>query len=666
MIEEKSILSEKEFVVDDSNSNLNDIEKKDIKLSSSDDKKKQEFEKKEKDESLDGNENKDVLKESSQVSHKSHEKEKSDQVVHTSKHSNDKPDRNHKLDHKLDKNHVEKSVEKSKKKFDEKVVIEKIKVAVKSFFSNKYNILFLIVLFLGILLRLKFIGQESIWNDAAQHLWYSIKVTQEPLFFFDMNYLSGDYFVVQTIVAFFYLFTSDAFVAGKIVAVLFGILGIVFMYLLGGELKNKLTGLLFATLFSFNHVLWFYGVRPLADAPLTSALVVSLYLFVKLEKEKTYAWSILFLTSIVTMFLIKKQSLLFFIAYLIYLIVFKRREAIKNKALRLSWLIPVGVILFAELLGRFVLERAVLYRFLNLFGTYRGMPYGFEAFGMLEWIFTWYMIPLILLGILFVLLYKEKKYYFFIVSLFVYYLFFEIYVDNVQDRYVLPLLVLGIIFCVYAISEIASFISMLTHKKLKFVLVFVAIVLLCFNFYNLGESLISSRSDSYAGHGEIGDWIKSNVGEDDIIFAGSPRMVRAFIGREYAGPGKWDKGGKSLWYLRADEYLGRTQEDGPQDADVGRAAFEEDFTRLNQEHDVYLEIDIWEYTQPSWYWPISQESLNYFYGLGFSVVHVAERSVNTQGGMQSMPVIFILKKDKDVSGNELIDNEESESVSEVN
>ena len=92
--------------------------------------------------------------------------------------------------------------------------------------------------------------------------------------------------------------------------------------------------------------------------------------------------------------------------------------------------------------------------------------------------------------------------------------------------------------------------------------------------------------------------------------------------------------------------MGTTQRFELEDPEKGRQAFEEDVMELSQNHEVYLEIDVWEYTQPSWYFPINQDSINYFVNLGFVPVKIVEREVNTQQGLQKIPVIFIFKKEK--------------------
>jgi len=514
-----------------------------------------------------------------------------------------------------------------------KINLNYFKGKIISFLSNKYNLIFLVILLLAFLIRMKYIGQASMWNDAAVHLWYVIKVTKEPLFMFSQQYILGDYFVPQTIMAFFYLFTKNAFLAGKIVAIVYSIIGIIFMYLLGSKLKNKLTGVIAAALLAFNHMFWFYGVRPLADSPLLVTTIILLYCMVQLEKTKKVSWGIasgiMFLAAMFT----KVQSIIFIFALLIYYLIFKRKIMLKNKEILFSWGIPVGFILIAHILAKILFGVALLNRVFNLFLTTRGMPYGLEALGMIKWIFSWYIIPFVILGLLFVLFYKKKEYYFSIILFLFYWLFFEINVDNTQDRYVLPLLSVGIILAAFAIEEIGNYIKLFSHKYLKLIVIFGIVLLVCWNYYQVGNPLIYNKSFSYVGHQEAGEWMKVNIPKEAPIFAGSYRYVRLFSEREFGGPGDSIKG--TIWNLRSPDRYAENQ-----------TAFEEDLARLSKESDVYLEIDRWEYTQPSWYYPITEATFDYFVSLGFELVYVAQPEVITNDGLQQVPMIFIFKKNK--------------------
>ncbi len=525
-----------------------------------------------------------------------------------------------------------------------------IEQKVISFLKSKYNVAFLVVLSLAIIFRLKYFNMDSIWNDAAVHLWYSIKVVNEPSFFFNFTYWIGDYGIPQTITAFFYLFTKNAFLSGKLMALTYSISGITFIYLLGTELRNKFTGLMAAILLGTNHLFYFYSIRPLGDSPLLVSVLFLIYCLVKLEKEKSVKWGILTGVSFIIPLMHKVQSVTFIIGLVLYYIFFKRKKALTDKATLLSWLIPVGTIVLGHFAARSLSNYNLLGRAFGLMLSLRGMPFGFEAAGMIKWITTGYLVPLIILGILLIILYKDKKYYPLLILGVYYWFYFETNVDHTQDRYMMPLLPFAILISLFALNEIGSYISLLIPKKIRklnlhYILILAVVLFIAWNFYTIADPLAYNKSFSYGGHPEAGKWLMENAPEDAIIFAGSPRMMRAFTEREYKDGGHEDSPpmGGSLWWLRHDRYLERVH------PGTARTNFEEDLANLTKEYEIYLTIDVWEYTQPEWYWPIKQESIDYFISKGFKIVKVIEREAQTQSGLRKMPVIFIFKKDKEVS-----------------
>jgi len=504
---------------------------------------------------------------------------------------------------------------------------DKVKEKTIYWIKNPWNLAFLVVLFLGIAIRLKYFNMESIWNDAAVHLWYAIKVTKEPLFIFSSEYLRGDHVVPQTITAFYYLFTKNAFIAGKLMALTYSIIGIIFMYLLGTEIKDKKFGLIATILFTFNHLFWFYGVRPLADAPLTVMVVLLLYSVVKLEKTKSISWGfvtgMLFLLSMVT----KQQAIVFLFAYIIYLIIFKRKNLL-NKSILASYGFPLGLIVFASIIFKSNFLSVAIMRIINLIGVKDGLLY---AYHHLVWIFGWKLLTLVGLGVILTIIFKKEKLYFPMVLFLVYAIYLELGVNTVEDRIVMPLLSAGVLLATFSLFEMGSYISIiLKNKKVVFPMVLIIVLFFSWQSYALGDPLIQGKSNSYGGHIEAGKWIQDNVPKDAILFAGSPRIVRAFAEREYGGPNLWNLGG-SLWNLRAPEYVDN------------QSLFEDDLRKLSKDNVIYLEIDLWEYTQPSWYFPLTQDSINYFTSLGFVPVKIIEREINTNQGIQKIPVIFIFK-----------------------
>ncbi len=522
-----------------------------------------------------------------------------------------------------------------------------IKNKVITFFKDKYNIGFVIILFIAFLLRMKYINQESLWNDSAVHLWFAIKVTKEPLFLFTRPYLMGDYAVPQTIMAIFYLFTGKILLAGKIVTMVYTLAGVTFIYYLGKELHSKLAGLFAALLLAFNHIFWFYSSRPLADSPLLVTTIALLYFLVKLEKEKKVIYGVITgLLFLVAMFT-KVQSVLLVFGFLIYYLIFKRKEMIKEKAILLSWMIPVGTILLAHIFGKIFFKTAVLDRILDLIMDLRGIPFGLEALGMVQWIYSFYIILFFLIGLIFVIVYRQKLYYGPIIILFFYYLFFELNVDNTQDRYMLPVLSLGVVVAVFGIIELINLVVnsvKLNHqisKFIKVILPLIVVVFVCWNYYQIGDQLNYQKSFTYTGYEEAGTWLKQNVPTESMIIAGEYRSIRLFAENEFGGPAAGEDDGGNVWNLRSPYRFTESFDN------VSKKNFEEDVKNFSKYNDVYLEIDVWEYYQPSWYWPLRQESLDYFASLGFQMMHVVQRDVLTNDGLKKAPVIFILKKNKE-------------------
>jgi 4-amino-4-deoxy-L-arabinose transferase-like glycosyltransferase len=502
-----------------------------------------------------------------------------------------------------------------------------------AFLDQRYNQAFLVVLLAGVLLRLKYFFMESIWNDASVHLWYALKFLRQPSFMFSYSFLSGDYVVPQFITAFFYIFTQDIFVAGKLMALFYAIVGIFFMYLLGSELKDKQFGLIAALVFAFNPLFWFYSVRPLADAPLTAMFVVGAYCILKLEKERTRLWAIITVGVLFAAMLTKNAAILLFIAFLIYFPTFKYK-ILKDTAVRFAYLLAVGLFVLANLVYYALFRANLVYEvFIAKIINQEGLLQGFEAISYLPHLLSWYVLIFAIIGTFFVLFYRKKEFYFILLAPFIFWIYIEFFVRNAFDRYMLPVVPFIILLAVFGIIELSELAKLaIKSKYVKLAIIAVVVILICFNYYQYGSALTDSKVESYVGYAEAGDWVKANVPETNaVLFAGSWRSMRTFSERETVDS-YLDAQDGNLVNLRSDRYFN------------SREVFEADLVKaLSDGKQVYLEIDIWEYAQPSWYFPLTQESVNYFQTLGFVPANIIEYELTTQQGLQKMPVILILK-----------------------
>lgn len=526
-----------------------------------------------------------------------------------------------------------------------------------------YIILSLILIF-TVYLRLKYFSMESIWNDAAIHLWYSYLAATNPIsILFDPKYYLGDLAIPQTLTAIFYVFSKNLFLSGKLMALTYSLLGVFLVYLLGKKIHSKQTGLISAALLATNHIFYFYGTRPLGDAPLTTSIILFFYCLLRLEEKakekiedkkiksfkewiKKYFWSIATPVSLMICMLHKTQAAAFALGFLVYIFLFYRKKAITNKHILISWLSITVSSILAHLIAYFFFSKNLFGRLFGLMGDFRGMPYGFEALSHVQWISTWYLLIFTILGILLMFTYKHKRLYPLLFINFMYYLYFEINIDQTMDRYILPILPMIIIFAAFSIEEISAIVAKYSHKYVKNILIVIIAGIICFQFLSIATPLIDSKASSYIGHSEAGEFLIENMGEEDIIFAGSQRLVRLFTLKEY-----YEEDGKVLggpvYSLRDNKYKEISEDENESETlTLGQKNFEQDLLELNQNHTVWVEIDIWEYVQPDWYYPLTQESLDYFSSLGFTLEYVVVRELQTGDTTQNIGVIYLMKKEK--------------------
>ena len=73
---------------------------------------------------------------------------------------------------------------------------------------NWYFSLFLVLLLVAFVIRIKYSFIDSIWNDEAVYMWNAVRALNEPLYFFSKSFLN-DAIIPQVIIAFFKLFRSE-------------------------------------------------------------------------------------------------------------------------------------------------------------------------------------------------------------------------------------------------------------------------------------------------------------------------------------------------------------------------------------------------------------------------------------------------------------------------
>jgi len=480
--------------------------------------------------------------------------------------------------------------------------------------KNPFNIGFIIIFITAIVLRLRYILIDSIWVDESVYMWWGKLIGDNPLNFLRFITEPGQgtsVYVPQAVGGFFNIF-FDAFTAGRVMSFTFGILGILFIYLIGKEMKNNAVGLGAAILLTFNHLHWFLTDRALADVPLTTMFTIALYTLIIYEKKRNIKWLVIFaLATILTVFTKLSGVVILPIIVLYYLITFllkfdksKLISLLKNKLLYLA--VVVVVILFYpfRMSAWFTLTH---FKFENTF------------FKMLPSIVGWNAIILSLIGVAFVLLYRNKESIAVLLWGGIFLFMISVVSAGAYPRYILPVAPALYLLATLALVEIGDYIKIfLKFKYIHWVMIAV-IFFIALPYYKQGDLLNQDRGLTYGGYKEAGEWLKENVPEDATIYVGSQGPMRLFSGYEYIAYG------------------------GP--LAPSNLLSEEDLASLaNTTETIFLHTDIWEYGQPRWIYPMAPEKLQYLMSLGFQPVHVIAGPVMTQQGVQNIQTHFIFRK----------------------
>ncbi|MFQ6020464.1 MAG: ArnT family glycosyltransferase [Methanosarcinales archaeon] len=483
----------------------------------------------------------------------------------------------------------------------------------KKFLEDKYNIFFLIILIIAAFLRFRYLLIDSVWPDEALYIWNALKLAQSPLFLFSSEMADFVSYIPVIIIAFF--IPIGKVVAGRITSVLFSLVGIIGIYFLGKELKDKLTGLLGAMFLAATPLFYFFSNRILIDVPLTSMFIVSMLCILKFEKYNNKKWGILTGLSIGLTMYIKASGTLMLLIAIVYFAYSYRKNLInlfKEKSFQygFSILLILTIILF---INNFI-------HFGNFFSSsYTGalegeifVKGGYEFhFLQIPYSLSWFILPFIIVGLFFMMRdWKINKNVLILLWIAVIFLFFTFIVREKVPRYTMPAYPALLLIVGYGMSK-------LKFKNSKVIWIIVGLVI-TITMYQTGSQLIELQSLTHSGFEEAGESLKG-VADNAIIYAGSIRQIRTFSGYDYA-------------------------ENGGNIYSLPKTKNEFEYILRNATKKVYIEIDTWEIKQPNWIYPITKNKLDYFLSLGFEVHKIVERDLIIKGEIIKLPVIFLLKK----------------------
>ncbi len=474
-------------------------------------------------------------------------------------------------------------------------------------------IFLLILLFVAGYVRYTYLFAESVWVDETVYMWQGYRLLHSPMLLFSPDYYGNTLFPL-IILAFFNIFTSDRFVAGRLAGYFFSLVGIFFTYLVGKELKDEYVGFLAALLVSVNPLHWFLGSRTLIDLPEATMVTVTAYCFLRYERQRTLQnFLLLFAAGIATIFtkipgaLVLPGIMLYYTLRagsspsrtLYYFSAMKNQKTITALALG-----GVGIFVWSK--------------FPFITGMVQSLEPRLIFMYQLPFMFTSTILVFLVLGVIFSLFYRKWD-ALGVLCMFISFLAaFSLLPAEPDPRHLAPLLPLGIILATFGYFEVSELVKLFFPIRFLEWGVLLLGALFLFPLFTMGNEFIAQKSYTFTGYNEAGEWLAQNLPEGALAYVSSQGPIRLFSG------------------------FGYNSEGGPlrQIQTFGEGA-EPDFSQAATP--IFLHIDMWE-RGPQWSFPFTEEKLRKLEAQGFRVEKVVFRKYPTQQGSQDMPVHFLLVK----------------------
>ena len=206
--------------------------------------------------------------------------------------------------------------------------------------KNKSTVLLLLILVFALVLRIIFFTGISS-SDSLYYSEFANKISRHEPFITGGNgqHLALRLGIVFPVALLYSIFGANEFTS-NIIPLLFSLFSVILIYKFGKFLFDERTGLLSALLLSFFPLDIIFGTSLLGDVPAAFFMALSVYLFLKAEKNGNSRSSIFSGISLGVAYLIREMSVLmalFFIFYAIY------NRKIKN----IYFFVPLGFLLVA-------------------------------------------------------------------------------------------------------------------------------------------------------------------------------------------------------------------------------------------------------------------------------------------------------------------------------
>lgn len=485
-----------------------------------------------------------------------------------------------------------------------------------------YRFFFWGILAISIAVRLPFISVERLWPDEALYAWYAKQIVLHPGMMFSREVCEFHPPLFSILLSLFHL-VLPAKQACHGMAFLTGILGIIFIYLLGRKIQGVFLGCFAAMMLGFNLLYFTLSNYILIDVALTVLTIVFFYLLTGVSSKAVTSRDYAVGFAAAGLILLKWSGglvLPFLVIY--YALAFPDltlRERLKKVAIPLMIGAAVTAILLVHNVA--VTGRLIPKVFTDHPEVFRA-PVWFYTGLLLKYFLEWPIVPFFLLGLWYTARHGNRDHWahalWVVLSLVIISL-----MSNKDMRFLLPLMPGVMLIAGITINAVLSKLEEKTtveiFKPLFLVLMFAFLLNVT---YAKGRSDTVLNTRTFIGYTDAGQYIKEEAAgsPETIILAGSPRMIRYYTDIDFK------------------EYGGRIS---PIPAD------EEGLRQLllSTSSPVIVEVDAWEKLQPKWVFPMDEEKIGLLKAFGFDLEKVVRRDMSDSKEGANRDVVWVFRRE---------------------
>jgi len=451
---------------------------------------------------------------------------------------------------------------------------------------------------------------DRTWPDEALYAWIAQRIIAQPSVVLTPEATSFHPPLLPAVLTLGQMFFHG--IAGyRFIGMLINLLGIVGIYILGKRISNNFVGVLSALFLSFNPFYLVHSNLVLIDGPLTVAYIfLSLFLFSAAQNQINRA-HIAVGTMLAVIVLLKWSGFIAIIYALIYYLTAFPNLNLKERFKQLVFpLSPPLIALFILFIFNVRPDTNAVS------GQYFQQPFYYYVQNLDAFLFNPYSVPFFFIGLFFLVRRAHSQKWLFVSWIGSVLILTSLAVEK-TPRYILPALPAALLICSLGIDDLLSLIRQVRFQKYLSITVFALVLMSCLHIGPRVNKFLSGIDHHYTGFAQAGDWVKAHYPDEATILAGSKRAIRYYSGVNY------------------EEYGGKLRLPPNNKKDF------EHFLKGTR-NPVICVVDIWEYTQPDWLYPMTNEKMKYLINNGFQLSQIIYSGDNQK--QHPSPIIWIFQK----------------------